>query len=81
MDASLLANTGCGGFFPTQRVKGCKIGLQFVFLLYHPDFVYLLYSGAWFDNSCKQRLEDYWVVFALFLVSHQAPHQTSPLFQ
>ena len=34
MDASLLANTGCGGFC-TQRVKGFKIGLQLVFQLYH----------------------------------------------
>ena len=30
MDASLLTNTGCGGFC-NQRVRGCKIGLQFVF--------------------------------------------------
>ena len=34
MDASLLANAGCGGIC-TQRVKGCKIGLQFVFQLYY----------------------------------------------
>ena len=60
MDASLLANTGCGGFCQTHRVKGCKIGLQFVFQLYHLIlYLSLLCSGAWFHNSCKQRYEDY----------------------
>ena len=39
MAASLLVNTGCGGFCPTQRVKGCKIGLQFVYHL----ILYLCY--------------------------------------
>ena len=46
-----------------------------------PDFISLLCSGAWFHNSCKQRYEDYYGVFDLFLVFHLAPLQTSSLLQ
>ena len=35
-------STLCGGFCPTHRVKGCKLGLQFIFQLYHL-ILYLCY--------------------------------------
>ena len=80
MDASLLANTGCGGFCLTLRMKGCKIGLQFVLQLYHL-IMYLCYVLELGFTTLANKDRRTTRLCLLFLVSHQAPLQTSPLFQ
>ena len=77
MDALLLAKTGCGGFCPTHRVKGCKIGPQFVFQLYHLILYhcYVLELGfTTLANKDRRTTRFCLICFMYFIKPHSKHH-------